>query len=85
MMYGNMMGGMILHLRGFIFWDLLLAALILLGFSFVIWMVAKKGEGWEIMLGRVLAVVLAIVVIITFVYVTVRIMSTPYFPGMMFR
>ena len=82
MMMDNTMCGMTEAMKGFMFWNLLLVSLVLLGFSFIVWVSAKKGDGIESLIGKILSGVLAVVVLVTLFYGTVKIVSSPSGMGM---
>ena len=83
MMMDNTMCGMTEAMKGFMFWNLLLVSLVLLGFSFIVWIAAKKGVGLESLIGKILAGVLAVVVLTTLFYGTAKIVSSPSNKDMM--
>lgn len=60
MMMGGMMGGM--------FWGSFLGALLLLGFAYVIWVMAEKEKGGIKTIGQVIAVIIAVLAAVMLLY-----------------
>lgn len=60
MMMGGMAGGM--------FWGAILVVLLLLGFAYIIWVLASKESGGVKITGQVIAVIIAVLAILILLY-----------------
>ncbi|MFH1683924.1 MAG: hypothetical protein ABIA67_03475 [Candidatus Margulisiibacteriota bacterium] len=63
MMYGGMMGGMI--------WGSLLAIVLLLGFAYIIWVLAAREKGGVKIVGQVIAIMIVVLAAVILLYGTI--------------